>query len=146
MSSVYWPLPVMKRKSSLRRTAAPMPVAFPGTSLPIPSASACAAAACGASTRHGLGTGRDRLDDVVVAGAAAEIALEFLADGLLVEVVALAVDDVDRGHDHARRAEAALQAVVLAERLLHRVQLLAVGEALDGAHVGAVRRQHQERA
>src|SRR5215217_7874521 len=27
MSSVYWPLPVMKRRSSVRRTAAPMPVA-----------------------------------------------------------------------------------------------------------------------
>ena len=27
MSSVYWPLPVMKRKSSLRRTDAPIPVA-----------------------------------------------------------------------------------------------------------------------
>ena len=27
-SSVYWPLPVMKRKSSLRRTAAPIPVAL----------------------------------------------------------------------------------------------------------------------
>jgi hypothetical protein len=25
---VYWPLPVMKRKSSLRRTAAPIPVAL----------------------------------------------------------------------------------------------------------------------
>ena len=27
-SSVYWPFPVMKRMSSLRRTAAPMPVAL----------------------------------------------------------------------------------------------------------------------
>ena len=27
-SSVYWPLPVMKRMSSLRRTAAPIPVAL----------------------------------------------------------------------------------------------------------------------
>src|SRR5262249_30884168 len=167
-SSVYWPLPVMKRKSSLRRTAAPMPVAFMavsflGTSLPdspidrsdggrlslahvlvgepattspehalshLARASAC---------RHRLRAGRDRLQDVVVAGAAAEIAFELLADRLLVEVVALAADDVDRRHDHAGRAEAALQAVVLAERLLHRVQLVAVGEALDGAHVGAVR-------
>ena len=34
--------------------------------------------------------------------------------------------------------------MIFAERLLHRVQLLAVGEALDGEHVGAVglHRQH----
>jgi hypothetical protein len=33
----------------------------------------------------------------------------------------------DRGHDHAGGAEAALQAVVLAECLLHRMQWRAVG-------------------
>src|ERR1700747_278938 len=75
---------------------------------------------------HGAGAGGDRFDDVVVAGAAADIALEFFADGPLLERVALAVPQVDRGHDHAGRAEAALQAMVLAERLLHRMQL-AVG-------------------
>ena len=80
----------------------------------------------------------------MVAGAAADVALELLANGLLFELVAEAVDHVDRRHDHAGRAEAALQAVILAEGLLHRMQLLAVGEALDGEHVGAVRlhRQH----
>src|SRR5207237_661898 len=72
--------------------------------------------------RHGFRASRDRLDDVVVAGAAAEIAFELLADGVLVELVALAVDHVHRGHHYARRAEAALQAVMLAERLLHRMQ------------------------
>ena len=42
---------------------------------------------------------------------------------LLVEVVALATHDIEeRRHDHAGRAVAALQTVVLAERLLHRVQ------------------------
>ena len=35
-------------------------------------------------------------------------------------------------HDHARRAEAALQAVVLVEGLLHRVELSPLGEPLDG--------------
>src|SRR6267143_6364266 len=83
--------------------------------------------------RHRLGARRDRLDDVLVAGAAAEIAFEFLADGVVAEVVALAVDDVDRGHDHAGGAEAALQAVMLAERLLHRMQRRAVGgQTFDG--------------
>ena len=60
------------------------------------------------------------------------------ADGGFVEVAALAVDDVDRGHDHAGRAEAALQAVVLAEGLLHGMQLAVLGQALDGRDLGAV--------
>src|SRR5690349_14348237 len=62
--------------------------------------------------RHRLCAGGDRLDDVVVAGAAAEVALELLADGVVVEIVTLAVDHIDRGHDHAGRAEAALQTVI----------------------------------
>src|SRR5262245_55540030 len=108
----------MKRKSSLRRTAAPMPVALmasPPSDVNLPSDFLVvllggllrAAARC-----HRLGAGRDGFDDVVVAGATAEIALELLADGLVVELVALAIDDVDRRHDHARRAEAALQAMI----------------------------------
>ena len=36
------------------------------------------------------------------------------------------------------RAVAALQAVVLPEGLLHRVQLVTVGQAFDGGDVGAV--------
>ena len=45
---------------------------------------------------------------------------------------------IDRAHHHARRAEAALQGVVLAEHLLHRVQrAVSRGEPLDGEHVRA---------
>src|SRR3954447_8391811 len=51
----------------------------------------------------------DRLDDVVVAGAAAEIALETLTDFLLRQAVRMLLHQVDGRHDHARRAEAALQ-------------------------------------
>ena len=48
--------------------------------------------------------------------------------------MALAMDQIDRGHDHAGGAEAALQAVMLAKRLLHRMQRRAVGgQPLDGA-------------
>src|SRR5216684_5549557 len=95
--------------------------------------------------RHRLGARRDRLDDVLVAGAAAEIAFELLADGVVAEVVALALDDVDRGHDHAGGAEAALQTVMLAERFLHRMQRRAVGgEALDGLDLVPVS-HHRER-
>ena len=46
--------------------------------------------------------------------------------------VPLAVHDIDGGHDHARRAVPALKAVMLTESRLHRVQLAALGDALDG--------------
>src|ERR1051326_538553 len=65
---------------------------------------------------HGAGAGGNRFDDVVVTGAAADIAFELFADGVLVELVPFAAHDIDRGHDHAGRAVAALQAVILAER------------------------------
>src|SRR5437763_424200 len=80
---------------------------------------------------HVAGAGGDRLDDIVVAGAAAKIAFELFADRLLVEIVALAAHEIDRGHDHARRAEAALQTMMLAESFLHRMQLIAVSKPLD---------------
>ncbi len=49
----------------------------------------------------------------------------------------MAVHDVDRRHDHARRAVSALQAVIVAERRLHRVQFVAPGDTFDGGDVGA---------
>src|SRR5215813_998527 len=132
-SAVKWPRPVMKRWSSLRRTAAPTPVALMapllGRRRPLLSP----------AVAHSLGAGRDRLHDVVVAGAAADVAFELMADGLLIELVALAVHDVDRRHDHARRAVAALQPMMLAERFLHRMQRpVLLGQALDGGDVGAL--------
>src|SRR5262245_4279773 len=128
----------MKRWSSLRRTAAPIPVALMAVSS-LDDAFRSRSSSLVHLPFHGLGARRDRLDDIVVAGAAAEIAFELMTDGGIVEVVALAVDHVHRGHDHARGAVAALQPVMLAERLLHRMQRpVRVGEALDGGDVGAV--------
>src|SRR5262249_48455023 len=92
----------------------------------------------GVSSGYRLGAGRDRRYDVVIAGAAAQIAFELVTDGVIVEVVALAVHHVDRGHDHAGGAIAALQAVVLAEGLLHRMQrAVRVGEPFDRSDGGA---------
>src|SRR5205807_9300131 len=71
---------------------------------------------------------------------------ELFADRLVVETVALAVHHVDRGHDHARRAEAALQPVVFAERLLHRMQLAVLRESLDGEYVRALHLPGEDRA
>ena len=80
--------------------------------------------------RHRLGGGADRDDDVLVPGAATEVALDRVAD-LVVGRIRVTVEQVDGGHDHARRAEAALQAVLLPEGRLHRMELVTRGEPLD---------------
>src|SRR5262245_58292602 len=100
----------MKRKSSLRRTAAPIPVAL----MPSPPSAGCLVVSGRRLGRgpalHGAGAGMDRFNNVMVAGAAAEVAVELLADRAFVELVTLAPDHLDRRHDHAGRAVAALQA------------------------------------
>src|SRR3546814_19329610 len=63
---------------------------------------------------HGLCPGHHGLDDVVVAGAAADVAFQLVANGILVRV-RMALHEVDGAHDHARRAEAALQGLMPAE-------------------------------
>src|SRR5262245_5017085 len=61
--------------------------------------------------------------DVLVAGAAAEVALEAVAD-LVVGRIRVRLENRARGHDHAGRAVAALEAVLLPESFLHRVELV----------------------
>src|SRR3954463_4104270 len=73
----------------------------------------------------------DRADDVLVARAAAEVSLQAAPDVLVGELAVALPDQVDRVHDHPWRAEAALQAVVLPEGLLHGVQLSVLRDALD---------------
>src|SRR6267378_945705 len=142
----------MKRRSSLRTTLAPMP------STPMfcpPNRSYCfrrfhrnkAVFECWSGglrqlfsrlrNLHASGCIQHRLDDVVVPGAAADVAFQLVPDGCLVELAAIAVHDIDRRHDHARGAIAALQAVIVAERRLHRVQFVTLRDALDGGDAGS---------
>src|SRR5581483_6440734 len=72
-----------------------------------------------------------RRHDVLVAGAAAQVARDGLPDLRLRGVRALAEKARER-HEEARRAEAALQPVMLVEGLLQGIQALAVGETLHG--------------
>src|SRR5919205_2894446 len=96
--------------------------------------------------RAGLRRAPDRPDDVVVAGAAAEVALQPLAD-LAVGGVGVVGQDADGGHHHARGAEPALQAVLLAEGPLHRVHLaVGTGQALERGYLRAVGLGRQDRA
>src|SRR3954466_16387624 len=82
--------------------------------------------------------------NVGVGGAAADVAAHELADVLVGAGVAL-LDQLDRRHDLPGGAVAALERVVLDERPLHRVQLVAVGEPLDRGDLvpGGRHRQRQ---
>src|ERR1700712_4478866 len=106
----------MKRRSSLRTTLAPMP------STPMfcpPNRSYCfrrfhrnqavlyfgsgglRQLFGGLRDLHAAGRIEHRFDDVVVAGAAADVAFQLVPDGFLVELAAMAMHDIDRRHDHA---------------------------------------------
>src|SRR5690242_10160422 len=71
--------------------------------------------------------GSDRVDDVLVPGAPAQIAFNAMTD-LVVSRVRVAVQNLLGRHDHARRAETALRAVLVPEGLLHPVQLPVFGQ------------------
>src|SRR5437764_6990298 len=72
-----------------------------------------------------------RLDDVLVAGAAAQVAGQRPAHVLLGGIRVL-LEQGRGGHHHARGAEPALESVLLPETLLERMQLTGTGQALDG--------------
>jgi hypothetical protein len=66
---------------------------------------------------------------------------------VFIQIVAAAADNIERRHDHAGRAVAALQSVVFAKGFLHRVQGPArLGQALDGGDLGALALQGEQGA
>ena len=69
----------------------------------------------------------DRILDRVITGASAEIALEIAR-----QVLDLFFVQSRCGHDHAGRAETALETRRLHERVLHRMQIAVLREAFDG--------------
>src|SRR4051794_9697825 len=97
MSGTNWPRPCRCRASSLRNNDAPTP---------------CRSSGIGRLLRQFLCSLGDRGDDIGVAGAAADIPGEAVADVAL-RAGALPQDQVARGDQHCRRAIAALQCVVL---------------------------------
>ena len=80
----------------------------------------------------------DRVDDVRIGRAAAQVAAHVFADfGVALGVAFL--DAGDRRHDLAGRAVAALEGVVIDEGLLHRMQrAVRLGEAFDGGDLLAL--------
>ena len=85
-------------------------------------ADACRPAAVRRRLRHARGRRPHGVEDLRVAGAAAEVARERLAD-LVVGRVRDAPQQVGGRDDEPGRAEAALHGARVDERLLHRVQL-----------------------
>src|SRR5690348_4505949 len=85
-----------------------------------------------------LGGVLNPLHDVLIAGAAAEVTLNPPPD-LFLARRRVVLQQVHAGHDHARRAEAALKAMLLPEPTLDRVQLAVLRQALNGLDSGTVR-------
>src|SRR5436190_12303003 len=77
-------------------------------------------------------------DDARVGAAAADVAAHALAH-IGVARSARLVEERHRRHDLAGRAVAALEAVVIDERLLYRMQTIAVGETFDRRDLAARR-------
>src|SRR5579875_83787 len=86
----------------------------------------------------------DRAHNVLIAGAAADIALESLADFFFCGIGVI-LEQLIRGHNHARCAEATLQTVLLPETFLDGVQASLGCQSLDGRYLAAIRLHSQGR-
>ena len=94
-----------------------------------------------------MGTGDlgHRAEDVPVAGAAAQHAGQFRGE-IVLRHLGLVAEQVVGTQQEAGRAEAALQRVVPAERLLQRVQFPRPAQALDREHLGSVELAREQQA
>ena len=122
MSPAYLSAPDTLLGASMRRTLAPMKAPSAGSS----SASALA------GRRPLLHVARqlDRVENLLVAGAAADVAAEPLLD-LLAIGERIGAQRRGRRHHHAGDAIAALAGARLVERLLQHRQLAGLGQPLD---------------
>src|SRR5262245_39714143 len=77
------------------------------------------------------------VDDVLIAGAATEIAFQPVTD-LLFGGIRILLEQSARGHDHSGRAIATLQTVAFPESFLHRVELAVLRQTLDGGDFGPI--------
>ena len=117
--------PASALPGSARQAPAAQPAFAPGDALPDPADPLATKSPGAFGGLRALWASFDRAYDSRVGAASADICAHML-DDLFARRRRVLFEKVDRAHDHARRAEAALQPVALAEGLLHRVQL-AVG-------------------
>ncbi len=85
----------------------------------------------------------DGVEDLLVPGAAAEVARQRLAD-LVVARIRDAAQEVGRGDDEAGRAEPALDRARIGERLLHGMEVAVLGEPFDGDDLVALRLRRED--
>src|SRR5262249_61762904 len=97
------------------------------------------------SSLHGLSSGADRFENVLVASAAAAVSGDGLADILLRRVL-LVLQQVERGEQHARRAVSTLQSMMLGKCLLHGMQLAILLQAFHGCDLRLVGLKGEKRA
>src|SRR2546429_9009788 len=116
----------MKRSSSTRLTRAPTPPTAISSTAMVPSPSGADGRA---GRRHLPGRPLDGLDDVLVTGAAAEVPRDGPPD-LVLGGIGVVLEERRRRQHHPRRAETALQAVLLLEALLDGVQLAGPAQPL----------------
>src|SRR5206468_3746671 len=74
----------------------------------------------------------DRIDDVLVAGAAADVALERMPNLVFARLRVL-LEEAHGGEHHATRAVATLERVVLVKALLQPMEGSVLGQTLDRA-------------
>lgn len=72
----------------------------------------------------------DRIDDLLVAGATAEIAIDRRLD-LVTGGIDIGLEEGGADDEESRRAEAALAAAGLGKALLNRMQMMAIRQTLD---------------
>src|SRR6267378_2500193 len=116
-----------------------------GTLSPMWPLSSWVPGACSGSSALAIQYLLDGVDDRLVAGAAAVVAGNMASD-LFSGTLLLLQNQILSGHQHARRAEAALQRVLLVESLLQRLQLAGIRKTLDGIHLAAVRLHGEHQA
>lgn len=89
--------------------------------------------------------GLNGFDDVVVAGTPAEVSLETTSD-LAFGWVGVSGEQANGRHDHSRGAVAALQAMLIPEGLLHRMEPAILGECFNGGYFMSIRLDGEEGA
>src|SRR5215472_9636481 len=95
--------------------------------------------------RERLGGRAGRRHDVLVAGAAAQVAGDRLAD-LRLRRMGTFAQETGEGHQEARRAEPALQAMIFPECFLERAQGVTLGQPFHGLDHAAVHLDGEEQA
>jgi hypothetical protein len=92
-----------------------------------------------------IAAGLDGVDDVLIAGAAAEVSLDAVPN-LVFAWIRVVVEQLLDRHDHARSAEPALQPVLVPKRFLDGVHVAIARHPFDRRDLQAVRLHREDRA